>query len=247
MADVERRITARSQRPPITAPALKTGATLLAPAIREQLARYGYYSLTNVLTDEVARHITNEAQRQQASATRTVSTWFGISREGKYFASPMRFRSSRPGRYLNYLHRHPQTLRLVQAIAGQPMRPSQASFMYYRDGSRVGLHTEVPGCQLVLLVSVIGSVPPLLVYPQMRGMTLEQLVARAKATGGAPPGGVPLRIPRRGFAILRGRKTPHRRPVVHTQGETIGLATLCYVAGTGGTLARGVQRLAGHG
>lgn len=247
MADVGPRITGGSQRPAIATRALKAGATLLAPAIREQVARYGYYSLTNVLTDEVARRITQEALRQRASATRTVSTWFGISRQGKYFASPMRFRSSRPGPYLNYLHRHHQTLRLVQAITGQPMRASQASFMYYTDGSRVGLHTEVPGCQLVLLFSVIGSVPPLLVYPQLRGMSLERLVARAKATAGAPPGGIPLRIPRRGFAILRGRKTPHRRPVVHTQGETIGLATLCYVAGTEGPLERGAQRLAGHG
>lgn len=230
MTIASHRAMTASPRPTVSIPPLKAGIALLVPAIRTQVTTRGYYSLTDIFREELAAGVTEEALRQRPLGTRMRSASFYLNEAGRYFASPMRFVSSPPGPFLRYLHHHPQTLRLVNAVAAQKMRPTTASYNYYRGGSYIGLHTELPACQLVLIVAAIGAVPPLLVYPQLRGLTPADLLRRAKATAGAPPGGIPLRIPRRGFAILRGRRTPHRRALVRTGDRTIGVGTLCYRA-----------------
>ena len=103
------------------------------------------------------------------------------------------------------------------------MKPTRLSYMYYTDGSFIHLHTDLPGCKVTVLMTVLGYVPPLIVYPELRGKSIPDLFEFAQANAGIPAGGVELAFARGGLAFLMGRETPHRRPEVRTGGAAIGL------------------------
>lgn len=205
--------------------------TLEIPSLQAQMNDQGYCRVLNCLHETLVSQLTQESMRQHPQAVPSEYGQYGTSEDGTWFSGPMRFVSSRPGPWLEWLHRHPDMVALVRDITGQPqMKPTRLSYMYYTDGSFIHLHTDLPGCKVTVLTTVLGQVPPLVVYPELRGMSILDLLEFAQACAGIPAGGVELPFPQGAFAFLMGRETPHRRPEVRTGGKTIGIATLCYRA-----------------
>lgn len=204
---------------------------LAIPALRTQMRTQGYFRVPNCLDESLVSQLTRESMCQRPQAVPSEYGQYGTSEDGTWFSGPMRFVSSPPGPWLEWLHRHPDMVALVRDITGQPqMKPTRLSYMYYTDSSFIHLHTDLPGCKVTVLMAVLGQVPPLVVYPELRGMSIPDLLEFAQANAGIPAGGIELSFPRGGLAFLMGRETPHRRPEVRTGGATIGIATLCYRA-----------------
>jgi hypothetical protein len=101
--------------------------------------------------------------------------------------------------------------------------------MYYSNGSFIHVHTDVPECEVTLLASVVGQVPPLVVYPALRHRGAKEMIHLANATDGSPRGGRLVKIPTDGFLAISGRDLPHRRPEVRIDEPFVVLATLCYM------------------
>ena len=154
---------------------------------------------------------------------------YGLGPDCSYFSGPMRFRAATPGTCLTWLHRHPDLRRLVRALTGNPglVPEDSVSYMYYSLGSFIHVHTDVPECEITLLVNVDGQVPPLVVYPRLRSRGPRELMRLANVSSGVPAGGRQVPIPADGFLAIDGRALPHRRPKV-VADETAVLATLCY-------------------
>ncbi len=196
----------------------------------EQLRAEGWACAPACLDRELlVPNLATEAEIQEHEAV--VSQWgsYGYGEDESYFSGGMSFRSAPPGPWLTWLHQHPDLERLVEQVAGEPLVGSvHRSFLYYTDGSFVHAHTDVNACELTLLVSVMGQVPPLVVYPEMQGREVGELMEWADASAGIPPGGQEVSIPTHGLLFLRGRQLPHRRPEVRLGGATVALATLCF-------------------
>jgi NAD(P)-dependent dehydrogenase (short-subunit alcohol dehydrogenase family) len=202
------------------------------PDLRRHFVAHGYVRVPAVLNPErLLPCLRQEAQEQEQQAVTSEWDRYGLGPDGSYFSGPMRFTSAGPGRWLRWLHRHPAMVRFARTLtANQQLVPDVSlSYMYYSDGCFIHAHTDVPECQLTLLTSVVGQVPPLVVYPRLRNQPPEELVSMADEVGGVPPGGQLVQIPTAGFLAISGRELPHRRPEVRLDnGTRVVLATLCY-------------------
>jgi hypothetical protein len=102
--------------------------------------------------------------------------------------------------------------------------------MYYRKGSFIDVHTDVPECLVTLLTAVAGEVPPLIAYPRLRGLSPAELLATIQREGARPLGGVALPVPAGGLLAIDGRDLPHRRPLL--RAGPAGIAALCFARKT---------------
>ncbi len=136
----------------------------------------------------------------------------------------------RAGPWLTYLHRHPDMVALVRRLtSNERLVPMQnLAYMYYSAGSFIHLHTDLPACEITLLTSVVGQVPPLVVYPRLRSKGVQELMQAATLANGEPEGGRRVEVPANGFLALFGRELPHRRPLFPAESSQVVLATLCY-------------------
>jgi NAD(P)-dependent dehydrogenase (short-subunit alcohol dehydrogenase family) len=218
----------RGPRPPLPQPL--TGLPAPIADLRRRYHAQGYVRLPGVLESErLLPLLAREARQRQHESV--VSQWdrYGLGLDSSYFSGPMQFRSSNPGTWLTWLHRHSSLQRLARGLTGNPglVPEDSLSYMYYSAGSFIHVHTDVPECEITLLASVVGQVPPLVVYPRFRARSPRELMRLANASSGIPAGGRRVPIPIDGFLAIDGRALPHRRPEVVTDG-TVVLATLCY-------------------
>lgn len=169
-----------------------------------------------------------EAEELGAVATLTQTVEYELGADGQDFRSPVRFRMACAGDELRGLHESATLRRLATEVADEPMEPTNVGYLYYDAGDRIGLHTDLPACELVLLVALEPVAPPLVVHPELRGVPPDQLRALAEGAEGAPSGGISVPIDDSSFVALFGGGLPHQtRPVSH--GEEGVVATLCYV------------------
>jgi NAD(P)-dependent dehydrogenase (short-subunit alcohol dehydrogenase family) len=203
--------------------------TAQLPQLNERFGTRGWAHLPGVLDKGLLLQLRREAIGKEAEAV--VSKWdgYGLGADGTYFSGAMSFRSASPGPFLSRLHRDPAVLHMVRELTGNPrlVPNDNVAYMYYSDGSFIHAHTDVPECAITLLAGVIGPVPPLVVYPRLRGGDARKQLRAAKAADGMPPGGREVPIPVGGVLALNGRELPHRRPEV-PPGSRVVLATLCY-------------------
>lgn len=219
---------ARGPRPPLRQPL--TGLPAPMAELRRLYHAQGYVRLPGVLESErLLPLLAREARQRQHESV--VNQWdrYGLGPDSSYFSGPMQFRSSNPGTWLTWVHRHPSLQRLARGLTGNPglVPEDSLSYMYYSAGSFIHVHSDVPECEITLLASVVGQVPPLMVYPRFRARSSRELMRLANASSGIPAGGRQVPIPIDGFLAIDGRGLPHRRPEVVTDG-TVVLATLCY-------------------
>lgn len=188
----------------------------------------GFGRLPAVVPAATIERLRAEAGQLAAAATLTSTAAYELGAEGQDFRSPVRFRMAGAGDELRGLHESATLRRLASDIADTPMEPTKAGYLYYGVGDRIGLHTDLPACELVLLVALEPDAPPLVVHPELRGVPPERLRTLAERADGAPPGGISVPIDDSSFVVLFGGGLPHQtRPVV--SGEEAVVATLCYV------------------
>jgi hypothetical protein len=199
------------------------------PQLSQRYVARGWAPLPGVLDKGLLLRLRREAVDKEGEAVASEWDGYGLGKDGSYFSGAMSFRSASPGPVLSRLHQDPALLHMVRELTGNPrlMPNANLAYMYYTDGSFIHAHTDVPECAITLLAGVVGPVPPLVVYPRLRGSDAHRQLQAAKAAGGVPPGGREVPIPVGGVLALNGRELPHRRPEVPA-GARVVLATLCY-------------------
>lgn len=225
-----RRAQTHGPRPRLRQPL--TGLPAPMAELRRRYHAQGYIRLPGVLESErLLPLLAREAWQRQHESVVSQSDRYGLGADGSYFSGPMQFWASTPGTWLSWVHRHPDLQRLARGLTGNPglVPEDSLSYMYYSAGSFIHVHTDVRECEITLLLSVVGQVPPLVVYPRFRFRSPRELMRLANASSGVPAGGRQVPIPADGFLAIDGRSLPHRRPEVVAH-ETVVLATLCYRA-----------------
>jgi hypothetical protein len=193
------------------------------------LWRDGYGRLEAAIPADTLARLRSEARELQETAGRVETEAYELHADGQDFRSPVRFGVSSPGEELTRLHESDELRALADELAGVKMEPSKVNYLYYGAGDRIGLHTDLPACELVLLAAIDPTAPPLVVHPELRDRTPEELAELAEAVDGAPSGGVSVPLDASALVGLIGGGLPHQtRPVA--PGSEAVVATLCYVA-----------------
>jgi hypothetical protein len=194
---------------------------------RDGFGRLGY----SLPADALAR-LRAEAAELKPTAERVETDAYELHADGQEFRSPVSFGISSPGEELRRLHESSDLRTLASELAGSSMEPSKVGYLYYGAGDRIGLHTDLPACELVLLVAFDAVAPPLVVHPELRSLTPEELAALAESTDGSPPGGISVTLDAAALVGLIGGGLPHQTRAVAPGSEAV-VATLCYVAARG--------------
>jgi hypothetical protein len=198
-------------------------------AMRAEIASRGAYTLDGLLPAGRVDELADEGESCLGSAEPLKLEEFQLGVEGQLMRSPMRLAVA-PGALLNEVHRDGELVELVSSLAGRAMEPSKTVYLYFRGGDFIGLHLDQPACELVLLAALDEDAPPLVVYPELRDSSPEELLELAKASAGAPPGGAALPIRRGSMIALDGGVAPHQTPPRAGDADVSTLVTLCYVA-----------------
>jgi hypothetical protein len=203
----------------------KNGGVAVADA--DTLRREGFGRLGYALPADARRRLRAEAAELEAVAARVETHAYELRADGQEFRSPVSFGISETGAELRRLHESSDLCTLASTLAGTEMEPTKAGYLYYGAGDRIGLHSDLPACELVLLAAFDSVAPPLVVHPELRTLTPEQLVELAASTDGAPPGGISVTLDDAALVGLIGGGLPHQtRPVA--RGSEAVVATLCY-------------------
>src|SRR3954453_675598 len=190
---------------------------------RDGFGRLGYSLPANALA-----RLRTEAAEREAEAERVETDAYELHADGQDFRSPVSLGMAEAGPELKGLHESSELVTLARELAGTEMQPSKANYLYYGVGDRIGLHTDLPACELVLLVAFDSFAPPLIVHPELRTLTPEQLAELAEQTDGTPAGGISVPLDDAALVGLIGGGLPHQtRPVA--LGAEATVATLCYV------------------
>jgi hypothetical protein len=96
----------------------------------------------------------------------------------------------------------------------------------------IGFHTDVPACDVVLLVSGTARNADLVLYPLAERSDPGELEP-SRRTQGAPNGVRALSVAARAALVVVGRRVPHETQQA-SRGGTLVRASVCY-AGRGRT------------
>lgn len=195
--------------------------------LRDDLDTRGVGEWERALRPETMSLLGGEARRAGSEAELVETTAYELGAGGQKMRSPMRFLAAFGGETLCEIHESDAMAELASRLAGREMRPSETAYLYFRSGDFIGLHTDLPACELTFLVPVGASAPPLVVHPELRATEPADLLELARRSSGTPEGGVAIPLPSEGLLALDGRLAPHQtRPVAN--GEDAIIATLCY-------------------
>jgi hypothetical protein len=192
------------------------------------LRRDGFGRLGYSLPADALDRLRAEAAELKPTAERVETDAYELHADGQDFRSPVSFGIASPGRELRRLHESGDLRTLANELAGTSMEPSKVGYLYYGAGDRIGLHTDLPACELVLLAAFDTVAPPLVVHPELRSLTPEELAALAESTDGSPPGGISVTLDDAALVGLIGGGLPHQTRPVSAGSEAV-VATLCYM------------------
>jgi len=195
--------------------------------VRDELHQRGFASLQtdagNVSGDTWLR----EAAELHSRAERVAKDKYELWTDGQEFRSPVSYAMTFDTESLREVHTGDRMLELARTLAGQPMEPTYSGYLYFEDGDFIGLHTDLPACELTFLAAVAPECPPLVVHPELAGRQPEDLKALSEVTHGSPPGGVALTVAPGSLVALFGGGLPHQTRRIPTGAGSI-MATLCY-------------------
>lgn len=196
--------------------------------IRAELEAVGVADWPDALHRDALSSLVDEARGARPDAQLVETTEFELGVNGQRVRSPMRFLAAFGGAALQAIHESDALTEVATRIAGCAMRPSETAYLYFREGDGIGVHTDIPACELTFLVPLGDAAPPLVVHPELRDTDPVDILALARRSSGAPGGGVAIPLPARGVLALDGRVAPHQTRPVSGAGDAV-LATLCYV------------------
>lgn len=194
-----------------------------------ELRRDGVGRLSAAIPPSLLPWLRAEAVELRGSAERVETDAYELYAGGQDFRSPVRFHISEHGDALQQLHEHEELRELASALAGTRMLPTKAGYLHYEEGDRIGLHTDLPACQLVLLAALGAQAPPLVVHPELRGLEPQRLKELAVRTQGTPSGGTDIALDDTAVVGLFGGGLPHQTRPVPSGSEGV-VVTLCYAA-----------------
>jgi hypothetical protein len=109
------------------------------------------------------------------------------------------------------VHEDPQLVALISARMGRQMYPTRCTYLRYRPGDYLGVHTDQPTCEVSLMFTVDGEPGPMRSYLERTGQDPAGLHRWVTDHGHFPDGGRDFVYrPREGLA-LTGRAVPHAR------------------------------------
>jgi hypothetical protein len=197
-------------------------------AVAADLGRRGASRTAAIGLAGVIENLAAEAAIEAAAAEAVELREYQLGVEGQEMRSPMRFGTS-GGAVLAAIHEHDDLRELASGLAGRPMTPSKSAYLYFEeDDDRIGLHMDLPACELTLVVGIAGDAPPLVAYPELQGTPPQELLRLAQQSDGAPPGGTPFELAPGEVVALVGGRVPHQTPPAHRREAGI-VASLCYV------------------
>jgi hypothetical protein len=119
---------------------------------------------------------------------------------------------------------------VVRALSGRMLVPTFAAYGYYDEDDHVLLHVDTDQCEVTILIAALGEVGPLLLHPELRGTSMQDLGALECDPGWERASGTPLTYPCHGVAVLAGSAIPHHRPPRRL--DTVSaVGALCYRSG----------------
>ena len=198
-----------------------------ASAHRELLHSKGFASVPTDAGNVSGDMWLSEARELHAGAERIVKDKYELWTDGQEFRSPVRYGIAFDTDSLRNVHASSRMLDLAADLAGRPMEPTYSGYLYFEDGDFIGLHTDLPACELTFLAPVAAECPPLVVHPELVGRRPEELKEFSAAAQGSPAGGVSLPIVPDSLVALFGGGLPHQTRRVKTTAPSI-MATLCY-------------------
>jgi hypothetical protein len=194
--------------------------------VRRALKERGYATVTPPVVPP-GQALKAEADGLHPAAERVVKEAYELWADGQEFRSPVRYGFAPETNDLKGLHGSRGLRELASELADTDVEPTYSGYLFYEDGDFIGLHTDLPACELTLLVAVGDDCPPLVVHPELAGMPAEELKALSETSHGAPAGGLALPIVPGSAVALFGGGLPHQtRPIL--QGRASVVATLCY-------------------
>jgi hypothetical protein len=109
------------------------------------------------------------------------------------------------------VHEDPYLVFLISERMGRRMYPTRCTYLKYRAGDYLGVHTDQPTCEVSLLFTVDGEPGPMRSYFDRANSDPATLHRWVSDNGHFPGGGQDFVYrPREGFA-LTGRAVPHAR------------------------------------
>ncbi|MEV4545570.1 hypothetical protein [Micromonospora echinaurantiaca] len=109
------------------------------------------------------------------------------------------------------IHEDPALVAQISARMGRRMYPTRCTYLEYRPGDFLGVHTDQPTCEVSLLFTVDGEPGPMRSYFDRTATGPAALHRWVHDNGQFPDGGRDFVYrPREGFA-LTGRAVPHAR------------------------------------
>jgi hypothetical protein len=194
--------------------------------VARELKERGYATVTSPVVAP-AQGLRVEADGLHPAAERVVKDAYELWADGQEFRSPVRYGFAPETSDLRSLHGSRELRDLASHLADAPVEPTYSGYLFYEDGDFIGLHTDLPACELTLLVAIGDGCPPVVVHPELAGMPAEELKALSETSRGAPQGGLALPIVPGSAVALFGGGLPHQtRPI--PQGRASVVATLCY-------------------
>lgn len=195
--------------------------------LRAELHRTGFASVRMPEAEAARPALFAEAVTLQERAERIVKDAYELWADDQEFRSPVRYGIAFDTDRLRALHTSPELRRTANELAARQMEPTYSGYLYYEDGDYIGLHTDLPACELTLLAAVGPNCPPLVVHRELAVLAPERLKDFAEAAGGAPDGGTALPIVPGSLVALFGGGLPHQTRPVATEGVAV-VATLCF-------------------
>jgi hypothetical protein len=164
------------------------------------------------------------AEAVHASAGAEQIEWTGQFEAADGFHGPMRYRYSKACPRLLSLQRHPQLLTLLRSVTGrQSIRSTRASYNYYGPGDHIDRHVDLAGCDLTVLIGILGSPSPLMIFPVSQA-SVPCDPGEIASVGGR----IAVPVGQGALVVLDGHTVAHERPVLPADAAGFAVATMCY-------------------
>lgn len=143
-------------------------------------------------------------------------------------SSPSSALAVRGGAAMDALVANAEFKEIVQSRAERAIVPVIKGYKFYRDGDFLGIHTDLPQCDLTVTFAISDGLEPVYYYPDGYKRSRSDLEVLYAGGPVVPRSTHLMPLETTALNIFSGRDLPHARPL-HS-GPEAGIATVCYYA-----------------